>query len=100
MVAYMHAVEVPIAVPMSCRYLLLPNSKILFLTTISSACFSGSSGKPGGSFCWVPRLSSQRLMTKVAWLVSMLVYIDLASAVKNCAPVGSSPSWLRFSINC
>ena len=49
MVAHMHADEVPIAVPKSCKKCMSPHSKKLFLITITMAFFSGSRGKFLGS---------------------------------------------------
>ena len=39
------------------------------------------------------------LQTQRAWLVSMFVYMDTASAVKMCAPAGSGGMVVTFSLN-
>ncbi len=78
-----HAVGVPMAVPDSCSQVVFLNAKTLFFITISRIWRNKSEGKSVGR-----RLSLDVMKSLMAWIpmfVSMLVYIDLASAENNKA---------------
>ena len=91
----MHATDVPIAVPVSCRKCRLPNSNMLFFITKLIAFLTALVGNFSASCA--PRLSSQSLITLMAWSVPMVVYIDTASAVTSLAFGGSVPRSERLS---
>ena len=89
----MTAVEVLMAVPNSCRKWRTPNSKILFCIMIRIANLTASIEKSLGS-SGASSLSHQ-LMTLMAGLVLMLLYIKLASAVNTLHGVGSEEASVR-----
>ena len=91
----MQAAEVPISVQSSCRKYISPYSNKLFLITSLIASFTAPRGKFGGSL--PSRLSSHLPITSIAWLVSIFVYIELASAVKTLAPGGSGHRAFNWS---
>lgn len=78
-VAHMQAAEVLMAVPSSCKEYMSPHSKMLLHITMGITYFTISRRKHLGRV----RLSSQRVTTWTACLVSMCVYIDIASAVNS-----------------
>ena len=75
----MQAAEVPIAVPISWRKYISPHSNMLFDIANFTASFTASKGTLSGRW----RLYSQIPTTSRACLVSMLVYIESASAVRR-----------------
>ncbi len=88
MVAYEQAAGVPMAVPESCSHVVLPKLKILLLITSLSVLRKRLTGKLTGiSVSWDVKKSQNDWMPAV---VSILVYIDLASAEKSRALLGIS----------
>ena len=75
----MQAAEVPMAVASSCSKYIPPNSKMLLHITRAITSLTISKGNPSERV----RLSSHTLMTLMAWFASMLVCIDVVSAVNN-----------------
>ena len=75
-----------------------PNSKMLLCITSLRDYFTALVKKSVGSSSWYFSIHSSTWL--VPWSVSMLVYIDLASAVKSFAPGGSVPwsvrSWIMW----
>ena len=87
--AYVGAGGVPIAVPDVWSQYVFPNLKILCRIIISSECMSAS--MLISSLRQMSGLSIHRnlLMTERVWVVSMLVYIEIASMVNKVAVVGT-----------
>ena len=69
---------------------------MLLRMTSSIALSTACRGNPYGSWWVFDRLVSHAVITSIAWSVSMLVYMLLASAVKIRAFDGSAPSSCSF----
>ena len=95
MVAHIPAMDVLITVPSSWKKLRSPNSKWLLDIIITIASLIAFIEKTAGNFGCVASLLSQVVITSIAWLVSMLLYIETASAVKTYAFGGRS--WMAWS---
>ncbi len=81
MVAYEQAAGVPMTAPESCSHVVLPKLKILLFITSLSILRKRLTGKFSGiSSSWDAKKSRNDWMPAI---VSMLVYIDLASAEKS-----------------
>ncbi len=89
-VAYTGNGGVPMAVPVSCSQLVSPKVKKLCFMIISRAVMIA---------LFIGVVGRNRWMTERAWSVSMLVYIETASAVKRRAPAGRSGRAFRRSVS-
>ena len=61
---------------------------MLFLMMVVIAEITASRGKPGGSKLRWSRSRSHQVITVIAWSVSMLLYIEFASAAQRRDPGG------------
>ena len=84
--AYEQAAGVPMAVPVSWSQKVLANEKMLFVITVSSICRNRAVGKFSGIFSALTRIKSRIELR--ACCVSMLVYIETASAENSRASSG------------
>jgi len=73
-----------------------PHSKMVFLMIIFMAWMIASIGKLAGRLSFFSRALSHQLMTMIACSVSMLLYIDVASAVKSLALAGRRSGLVLF----
>ena len=88
MVAYICAAEVSTAVLRSWRIFRSPNSKTLFFMIVNMSDFTASSGKLREKSCSILSSYSYSPIYCTACSVSMLLYIESASAVKTKAYSG------------
>ena len=88
----MTAAGVPIAVPnKNCRkYIHMSKFKDVVFVIVIMAEMTVSEGKPSGSRFLSSKSLIHQVITVMAWSVSMLLFIDIASVVKSRALDGKS----------
>jgi hypothetical protein len=92
-VAYAQETGVPIAVPHNCNQYESAKLKMLFFITISRICRKRVEGKLVGRFLSFVCKKFEMDVSPV--VISMLVYIDFASAVNSSALSGM---WIFFRL--